>query len=1015
MKKIYLFLAVLCCAVTIQAASYEVSTYSQLVNAVYNGYAQDAEMNSHELTASDTIRFTNDIVFGDEGDAILLPSNVTRIIDMNNYQLRRNSTNSPSAIRATMTLGANSTLTLINGSVICNNTLEDNSLLISAITLAAKGCTLNLEQTTLIGWVNKTNANNAYGLMLAENEGLTVNVRGANINCIYDNNTSYDHVFNLYDCHLGSAERLQASSSFIGWKVKKDSKIKGRFINSEIYGTNMSASAFLSLVGTDGYKFFNAANSYSPMTRNEVQSANMATAQIRVTPDLNFTVANKAVTTLNHNDILSDGRMAFDFLTNTLYLKDTPNEIEILNGNIYFQQQFEKLTINVAGRWRINGQIEAYCDEVEIQAASYGLIEEDADLLSVIYSAEIPVEMHDADLTLTNHVRLYVEADRDHDNAVHCHTFTVNDSWFDGWGVKPVVDCSYNKLINARIRNNNQLSNGTIAQVEPIIKDVWIQVQTNGDERGTVTGKGLYKAGTLVPITATPKEGYYFDRWAEDNNTEASRTVTAREDTYYTALFFPEDKYYAVTALSSDESLGTVTGGGEKIKENTQITLTATPKDGAEFKYWTNLQGARISNYYQLTVTVNAPQTYTAHFRAIPDYTSYYVTLNGTEVTSNNQNDILGDGVWSYDESTHSLITMEKKTYDITNTNFIVNNSAQTLNIELNHNITINASTTDYYNDAVLSSSYGFNIKGTPMNRLTINCTDMRAIYAAFGPVTISDALQVVITQTVTSWGKENIKPYLMQLKNEEGGLTVNGAEVYLKVKGDATFKVTNLTNDKLTLTNASISDGAMDGTNLSISNDAVRYQLHFANGALSTICPVYGFGFYYPGQVVTITADPKDGYEFVQWSDGNTDNPRVITMPDHDLLLDPMIEKDGVAPTGAIINISAPEEQGYIDNFTSGYYYADTQLTITAVANTGYEFVEWSDGNTDNPRTIIVEANKNINLVAVFAKQESQTGLENLQMSDEDSQKTHKLLIDGILYIIRDNKMYNAQGQQIR
>lgn len=40
-----------------------------------------------------------------------------------------------------------------------------------------------------------------------------------------------------------------------------------------------------------------------------------------------------------------------------------------------------------------------------------------------------------------------------------------------------------------------------------------------------------------------------------------------------------------------------------------------------------------------------------------------------------------------------------------------------------------------------------------------------------------------------------------------------------------------------------------------------------------------YGKGLYINGAKVTITAVPNKGYEFVQWDDGNTDNPRKITV----------------------------------------------------------------------------------------------------------------------------------------
>lgn len=41
----------------------------------------------------------------------------------------------------------------------------------------------------------------------------------------------------------------------------------------------------------------------------------------------------------------------------------------------------------------------------------------------------------------------------------------------------------------------------------------------------------------------------------------------------------------------------------------------------------------------------------------------------------------------------------------------------------------------------------------------------------------------------------------------------------------------------------------------------------------------VTGGGTYDVNSVVTLTATPNEGYEFVAWNDGNTDNPREITV----------------------------------------------------------------------------------------------------------------------------------------
>lgn len=61
---------------------------------------------------------------------------------------------------------------------------------------------------------------------------------------------------------------------------------------------------------------------------------------------------------------------------------------------------------------------------------------------------------------------------------------------------------------------------------------------------------------------------------------------------------------------------------------------------------------------------------------------------------------------------------------------------------------------------------------------------------------------------------------------------------------------------------------------------------------------------------------------------------------------------------------LSSDAEKGEVTG--SGVYNEGAEGTITATPKPHYMFVEWSDGNTDNPRTIIV--NKDVTYTAVFA-----------------------------------------------
>lgn len=991
----------LAAALLLFAASYaavtDVSTLSQLANAV--------------SYSSDTIHLTADITYGDTDGVLYVPANKTCVIDLDWHVLQRNVTNSANTIRPAITIGRGANLTLIDGDVRCYNTQADASIQPCAVYMPGDKSVLNLDGVSLYSRLNGSEAPNAYGVITEDQDDISINARYASINCLYLKNLTHVHTINLFRVELG--EKNRKNLGYIGLKADAPRNIEGVYVYAwGLYGTNLSAAQLLSLIPDQDMKYFSInGGSQTEITRAQIaQMTNLQNQSLSFFPDLNFSVSGTPVTKDNCDNILSDGKARFDFLTNTLYLKNTdPNNFSTLSG-IYWTGF--NLTVEVEGRWR-SGQILSYDGDLTVRAHHRALTEEDADLLSVTYVAEEPFAIHDADIRFKDRIKIYAESDRTHDPAFLCRDIFVEDSWLDAWGKNPSPVANYRNayVFKASVKVGS-FRNNNVIQIEPQFRQYYLHVQTNG--WGTVTGEGWYNEGTEVTISATPNEGYYFACWNEDNSTEATRTATVTENAYYTAIFLPEVviNYYDINVVSSDETMGTVSGGGTHIEEGQPVTLTATPNSGYEFMYWTNLQGYRfVTN--PLSYTVGASDTYTAHFRQIPNYTSYNIYLNGTQITSNNQNDVLGDGVWAYDETTNTLTTMKAMTYNITNTDFIDNYISDPVTIVLNHFITINASTTNTSNDVVLYSAYGFHITGTPKQRLTINGTDMRLIYAAFGPVVIDHVVMLDAEQTITSWGETNLTTKCaVQLKGSDDALTVNGADVYIKTSGSSLFKVTNRTDANLSLIRADIISGAMDGTSLNISNDVNRYILHYSNADLEDICPVYGgFGFHYPGEIITIEAFPKEGYLFVQWSDGVTDNPRVITMPEHNLYIDPIVEVDeSFVPKGAIITADATEGQGFIIGFTSGWYAEGTELTLTAQAAAGYEFVQWSDGVTENPRSITVEDGKNINITAVFKNTGDTTGID--EITDDELRMTHKYLRNGLLFIERNGKTYNAQGK---
>jgi hypothetical protein len=98
-------------------------------------------------------------------------------------------------------------------------------------------------------------------------------------------------------------------------------------------------------------------------------------------------------------------------------------------------------------------------------------------------------------------------------------------------------------------------------------------------------------------------------------------------------------------------------------------------------------------------------------------------------------------------------------------------------------------------------------------------------------------------------------------------------------------------------------------------------------------------------GTPVTAVADAN--YHFVQWSDGATANPRTDTNVTGDIAVTASFAIDQYTLT------YAAGEHGSISGTTPQTVdHGSDGTPVTAVPETGYHFVQWSDGATSNPRT---------------------------------------------------------------
>ena len=137
------------------------------------------------------------------------------------------------------------------------------------------------------------------------------------------------------------------------------------------------------------------------------------------------------------------------------------------------------------------------------------------------------------------------------------------------------------------------------------------------------------------------------------------------------------------------------------------------------------------------------------------------------------------------------------------------------------------------------------------------------------------------------------------------------------------------------------------------------------------------------------ITATANYGYHFVQWSDGNTYNPRKVEVTKDTTYMAEF------AKNSYTVDLFCDATQGSVHGAGLGLYL--DVMTITAAPNIGYRFVQWSDGNTDNPRTFVLT--KNTSLTAKFAQVFSGQCGDNLYWNYDETTKTISITGSGKMY----------------
>ena len=531
-----------------------------------------------------------------------------------------------------------------------------------------------------------------------------------------------------------------------------------------------------------------------------------------------------------------------------------------------------------------------------------------------------------------------------------------------------------------------------------------ITVESNNPDWGTVSGGGTYPFGDTIQIEAIPNIGHEFLTW-NDGLVDNPRDIVVTHDSTFVALFAISQ--YTIEVISDHPGWGTVTGGGTYYYGDT-IQIEATPYMGFAFAGWDDgiMDNPR-------TVIVTEDHTFTAQF----EIRQCVIT---TEVYPENSGTVNGGGTYNYGSTVH-LTAHSNTGYTFSQWNdgnltnprsiFVEGDATYTaVFTPLQYEITTEcdpveggtvtgAGIYDYgtvasltatpnenyiflcWSDGIVSNPRNvtvtgnanykalFYLQGTPQYTITVLPND-----PALGTVTGGGTYPQGSTIEISATPFENVA-----FRSWDDGNTDNPRSI--TVTGDMTF--------------TALFEAVQPGETYTIT---VRSE----NPLMGT---VYGSGTYPVNTIINIGASPNQGFYFSGWQDGDMNNPRTITVTGDAEYVASFSTNPTVTYT---VTVYYDETQGFI--IGAGTYNAGATASLAAIPADGYYFKKWGDGNTDNPREILVD--HDIVLAAFFeGTGVDEEGFENVSLYPNPA--NDKIRIEG-LEGEHEISIYNAMGMKV-
>ena len=437
-----------------------------------------------------------------------------------------------------------------------------------------------------------------------------------------------------------------------------------------------------------------------------------------------------------------------------------------------------------------------------------------------------------------------------------------------------------------------------------------IEATADPIEGGEVEGSGTYYYGETATLTAIPHEGYVFWGWTEDDAMVSDEPIYEFEvygDRILFALFDPE--YYEIYASAEPSEGGEVEGGGTYYYGET-ATLVAIANPGYSFVNWTKedeWDTWNVSCDPEYEFEVYGDMYLTAHF----ELESYEIEATADPIEGG---EVEGSGTYYYGE-TVTLVATANEGYSFVNWTedgeVVSDEPEYEFEVDGGRNLVANFELESYEIIATAEPFDGGEVDGS-------------GIYL-YGE-----------TITVTATANEG---YTFINWTEDGEEVSDEPEYEFEVNGERNL----------------VANFELESYEIEATADPIEGG------------EVEGDGTYYFGETASLTAIAFEGYTFVNWTENgeevsNDANYSFVVTDDRTLVANYSHNSHNISAS------AYPAEEGMV--YGDGVYYYGEECTLTAIANEGFVFINWTeDGvvvSNDADYYFIVEGDRS--LVANFA-----------------------------------------------